>query len=169
MPSYLLPCTCGQKTRVSTAEAGRSVHCVCGARLDVPSMRELRELAPAEPVAASRRARSMAAWSNRHRVAFVLLLAALGCLTLVGYLALRLPPELSEPSPQEVENWLKTSSPTQAVDMYEALKTGIGPTTIEPTSAISRKVILWGMGLALVACAGLLVAAMVILRKAKKS
>lgn len=42
--SYLLPCSCGQKVRVEVGQAGGSVPCSCGARLDVPAMRQIRDL-----------------------------------------------------------------------------------------------------------------------------
>ncbi len=42
--SYLLPCSCGQKVRVEVGQAGGSARCTCGAQLDVPAMRQIRDL-----------------------------------------------------------------------------------------------------------------------------
>lgn len=45
---YLLPCTsCGQDTAVETRQAGDTVDCRCGKRLDVPTLRQLTALKPA--------------------------------------------------------------------------------------------------------------------------
>jgi hypothetical protein len=41
---YLLPCSCGEKIRVRTRNAGETVTCQCGARLQVPTIRGLRQL-----------------------------------------------------------------------------------------------------------------------------
>lgn len=50
---YLLPCECGAKTPVSTAQAGTEVPCECGRTLPVPTLLALKKLDPAEvsPVA----------------------------------------------------------------------------------------------------------------------
>jgi len=46
---YLLPCpNCSQKLTVSLVQAGEHVACECGTNVDVPTMRELRMLSPAE-------------------------------------------------------------------------------------------------------------------------
>ena len=41
---YLLPCSCGEPTRVSPSQAGGKVTCACGITLDAPPLRQLREL-----------------------------------------------------------------------------------------------------------------------------
>ena len=47
MPAqYLLPCECGNTTPIDTSQAGSSVVCACGRKLEVPSLRAIRELAP---------------------------------------------------------------------------------------------------------------------------
>ena len=43
---YLLPCSCGKSIAVSVSQAGDKVHCECGQELEVPTLRQLRELAP---------------------------------------------------------------------------------------------------------------------------
>jgi hypothetical protein len=46
---YLLPCSCGQKVRVEPAQAGGQVACACGANLNVPTLRGLKQLEIAPP------------------------------------------------------------------------------------------------------------------------
>ena len=41
---YLLPCNCGRKTPVETRQAGESIVCGCGAKLDIPRLLELKKL-----------------------------------------------------------------------------------------------------------------------------
>jgi hypothetical protein len=48
MSKYLLTCECGKKIPVDVGQAGGSVSCSCGAQLDVPALRNLRHLPPAE-------------------------------------------------------------------------------------------------------------------------
>jgi len=40
---YQLECSCGAKVAVDVSQAGERIDCVCGAALDVPTMRELRQ------------------------------------------------------------------------------------------------------------------------------
>src|SRR5436309_2466055 len=63
MPDYLLPCSCGQKTRITGAQAGAQVTCICGKNLSVPTLRGIRqlEIAPSEKTA-----RPAATWSRVH-------------------------------------------------------------------------------------------------------
>lgn len=52
---YLLPCPrCNTRLRVTPAQAGQLISCACGAKVDVPTLRDLRllEPAPAEEMAA---------------------------------------------------------------------------------------------------------------------
>ena len=74
---FLLPCTCGQKLPVSTAQAGGQVTCSCGKTLSVPTLRGLRELEVA-PATLPRPAK--AGWSPVHGFIFAtgLVLAAVG-------------------------------------------------------------------------------------------
>ncbi|TWT30164.1 hypothetical protein KOR34_47220 [Posidoniimonas corsicana] len=41
---HLLPCDCGKSIRVEPSQAGDRVVCECGAELDVPPLRQLRDL-----------------------------------------------------------------------------------------------------------------------------
>ncbi|MCS7239367.1 MAG: hypothetical protein NZ899_14040 [Thermoguttaceae bacterium] len=74
---YLLPCPrCGSRHRVTAAQAGQTVLCGCGARAEVPPLRDLRqlELAPAELVSAPP---PKATWDLRKTFALVGILIAL--------------------------------------------------------------------------------------------
>ncbi len=68
---YLLPCSCGKSVAVAPSQAGQRVRCACGRTLDVPAMRLVRQLPPAED-AATRPRRAASAWSRAHRLVFVL-------------------------------------------------------------------------------------------------
>lgn len=161
MPSYLLSCSCGQQTRVSSVQAGETIRCGCGLPLQVPSMRELRTL----PLAADEPARKAASWEDRHRVAFVLVLAAIGALAAAGYLAAQLPPPERPVTPQAVDEWVRTSSADEAMGMFEDLKKGLQPDSSNSAATeISRKGLLWGVGIALALCVVALVGAAIALR-----
>ena len=59
---YLLPCSCGNSVPVESHQAGGSVNCTCGQSLNVPSLRDLREL----PTKASGKiVRSKSQWGAR--------------------------------------------------------------------------------------------------------
>lgn len=47
---YLLPCSCGEKIRVRTRHAGETVTCRCGTKLQVPTIRGLRQLETVDDV-----------------------------------------------------------------------------------------------------------------------
>jgi len=64
---FLLTCSCGQKARITAAQAGAQVKCVCGNSLSVPTLRGIRQLEIAPPEAAAKRS---AAWSPIHGVLF---------------------------------------------------------------------------------------------------
>jgi hypothetical protein len=77
---YLLPCSCGQNTPVSPAQAGGQVTCVCGKSLPVPTLRGLRELEIAPAAAPEKKA----GWSRVHGAVFAsgLTIAAIGVVLL---------------------------------------------------------------------------------------
>lgn len=164
MPNYLLSCSCGQQTRVSSVQAGETVRCACGVPLPVPSMRELRGL----PLAADEQAgktRRGSVWEDRHRVAFVLVLAAIAALAGAGYLAAQLPPPERQTTPQDVDEWVRTSTADDALGMFEDLKKGLQADSAESAEPErSRPILLWGIGIALSACILALVGAAVALR-----
>ncbi len=48
MSKYLVECHCGKKLPVELGQAGGQVACSCGNQVDVPPLRKLRHLPPAE-------------------------------------------------------------------------------------------------------------------------
>jgi len=84
--NYLLPCSCGQKLRVTAAQAGGRVTCSCGKSLPVPTLRGLRQLQSAPAEAAGRSAK----WTQWHGLAFSggLAIATVGAV-LIAFFALR--------------------------------------------------------------------------------
>jgi hypothetical protein len=71
MKKYLLPCNCGQNLEVDAGQAGLQVTCACGAKLDVPTMRGLSQLRPAEPAAPDTAAAAPAAWGPGQGLMFL--------------------------------------------------------------------------------------------------
>ena len=86
MTQYLLPCSCGQKTRITAAQAGEQVACACGKTLSVPTLRGIKQLEIAPDASTRTDARS---WTPIHGVIFAvgLAIAAVG-LVLVAYYGL---------------------------------------------------------------------------------
>ena len=80
---YLLPCSCGQKARVTSAQAGGEVVCSCGRKLTVPTLRGLRELELAPEISTAKQAPG---WSLWHGLSFSggILLALIG-VALLGF------------------------------------------------------------------------------------
>lgn len=111
---YLLPCTCGREIPVEATQAGQPIRCQCGLELEVPTLRNLTRLKPAEPPAAApRRARS--AWGRRQRVMLAgLAIMAIGALWTGWEL-------LQRPHPLEVASF----RPAWAVLYWTSLKRGV--------------------------------------------
>ncbi len=72
---YLLPCSCGKSVPIEVSQAGQTVHCDCGATLDVPPLRHLRQLPTATEKVAVKPPRS---WSPAARILFALGLGIAG-------------------------------------------------------------------------------------------
>jgi hypothetical protein len=71
------PCSCGQKVRIASSQAGEQIACACGKTLSVPTLRAMKELAPAPPIVADKQALT---WSRLHGASFAagLALATIG-------------------------------------------------------------------------------------------
>ena len=80
MAAYLINCECGNTLPVEVGQAGGQITCRCGAKLDVPPLRQLRQL-PQVQVAEAAASRS---WSTRQGVVAASLIIAA---TLVGWSA----------------------------------------------------------------------------------
>jgi hypothetical protein len=92
---YYLPCDCGARSIVDANQCGRTISCQCGRTLEVPPLRELRQLAPAvatTPAAAPR------GWNPARGVALVAL-APLVAAAAYGLYAFRRPPPPPPPYP----------------------------------------------------------------------
>ena len=169
MPDYLLPCTCGKKTVVSTARAGETIRCVCGTELHVPTMRRLGELELAD-VAAGGRSTRRTIWEDRHRAAFLLVLASIACLGVAAYLGLSMPElmtEAAESSGQDIGIGIaiESASPAETLEFYEEMKRGLEDPAIDPNEK-PRQMMSWGIGLAIgLAALALAGAALVVLRR----
>ncbi|MBM4089603.1 MAG: hypothetical protein FJ276_09260 [Planctomycetes bacterium] len=81
---YLLPCSCGQAIPVTTAQAGETVRCACGAEISVPSYREIRTLEPADTGKSASR-RPARHWTGRHRRILIGCLVTAASLAFFGY------------------------------------------------------------------------------------
>jgi hypothetical protein len=110
--SYLLPCpACSTKLSVVAGQAGQLVRCACGADVEVPTIRGMRELEQVsdEPTTSSR-------WTTRHSVAFFGLLIFAGAFAFSLYLHLRAP--VFDPSTYESE--VRAASPEQSWEHWMA-------------------------------------------------
>lgn len=79
---HLLPCACGKSIPVEVSQAGDRVACECGAQVEVPPLRQLREL-PLQQQASDAAGRPQSDWAVHQGVLtagalVALVLAALG-------------------------------------------------------------------------------------------
>ena len=165
MPAYLLPCPCGRRTAVSTAQAGETIRCACGVDMQVPTLRGMRALEPAEAAGGRRHA---GVWDDRHRAAFVMVLGSLACLGAAVYLWATLPPRPTVPSTKEVSERLNDGPPAQSLQIYAEMQQGLGqPPTADPYEK-TRRLKTWGIGLALAIAVALAGAAWAVLRRPRR-
>jgi len=152
MPDYLLPCKCGTKTPVSTARAGEVIRCACGAELQVPSMRGLRELEPADPTA-----RTPFAWNDRHRVAFLLIMGAVACTAVAGYLWLTLPVIDPIPTAADFHQAVEGAEPAELLSVHHMMMEGLHyPVSTDTPEAKTRQMMLWGIAIVSILAVALL-------------
>ena len=148
MPDYLLPCSCGEQSVVSTAQAGGTIRCACGAELQVPTMRGLRELEPLEPRSAA--AGRAVTWDDQHRVAFLLALGALTCLGVAIYLWTLLPAPVVQPTSDEFNVAIDAASTGELFMIHgELANNRIGNPTNVDAELKTRQMLLWGIGIVL--------------------
>jgi len=81
MAKYLLDCACGRQHIVETGQAGESLTCDCGAKVAVPTLRQLRQL---PEVRGEQPAAAGPAWGFRQGAITVSLLLAAVCLAVAG-------------------------------------------------------------------------------------
>jgi hypothetical protein len=123
MSNFRLSCGCGQSVRVSASQAGQTVRCSCGAPLEVPTLRGLRELPRADATAVAKR---RATWENRQRVIFSLTLISLAALLLGGYLWMNVPPIRRQATPEQIKDIFAAGKPDQIYDAFQELQRGLG-------------------------------------------
>lgn len=92
-PRYVLPCQCGQTFEVTTGQSGTSVSCACGATVQVPTMREIRQLPQVTQTVVKKQG---SAWGLRHGMLFTGLLVAVCGIGFAIYAYSKIPPPLSQ-------------------------------------------------------------------------
>src|SRR5665213_22995 len=118
-PRYLLPCTCGLSTPVETAQAGETIHCPCGAKLDVPTLRGLRNL-PSVPLEAGAPGPT---WHPGKGILFLGVLAILAGLGIEAYLRWSVPTV----DVASIHKGSLTMSPADSWQTWQHLQTLPGP------------------------------------------
>jgi hypothetical protein len=110
MPSFLLPCECGQKLEVTAAQAGQRLTCACGRAIDVPTLRGLQSLERTVSAAMPAQRR----WGARQGLLFLGAAIAGASLIAAGWLQFTRPKELmiverlmprSDPPSPLVRDW----------------------------------------------------------------
>jgi hypothetical protein len=132
---YLLPCPqCRTNLTVTTGEAGGQVRCNCGATVDVPTVRGLRELA-----VVTESAEPQSRWTTRHSVTFM------GGVLLVAGIAAGLALHLYAESIRPVQTFADKVQEMSAAETWELwthyFQLGIGTWQVDegPTQKINRR------------------------------
>mgnify|MGYP001826873688 CR=1 FL=1 len=159
---YLLPCSCGKSIHVDINQAGDTAPCECGKLLEVPSMRELRELQPVPDDKAFQNKGKQ--WTKRESVVFafglVIIIIGLG---IAGYFQIgRLGLDTTEVRYDNLEESLQKIDDMNVAEQWDTWlgvkKIGMGPHST-PQVVVNRYVaskwllIIWG-GIGL-ACKGM--------------
>jgi len=108
---------------VSTGQAGQTVNCRCGAPVEVPTIRELRDLQPAASEAGE-----APAWGRRQGFFFVgiaiaaLALIAIGAIWVTQPKLVDIRAEVGEPDAAALLAEVKATSPDENYMRYEAIR-----------------------------------------------
>lgn len=129
---YLFPCSeCGTNHKIDIAQAGQRITCACGAALEVPTMRGIRQLEVAEPTGGE--TADKPAWSPRLGAAFVggVALMVLGLIVVgmgvIGWSRLVVPDPVAY-DPRHTDEMLESLSPMATFELWEDVKkAGLGP------------------------------------------
>jgi hypothetical protein len=118
MSKYLVECSCGNKLPVEMGQAGGRITCSCGNFVDVPTLRKLRHLPPAETEVV----RPTSTWSARKGLITASLLVA-GALTIVNAWSWFTQPKIPEFNAATylsdvIEPRLKAMTPTGAWEWW---------------------------------------------------
>jgi len=118
---YLLPCDCGNSIAVDTAQAGTQVTCSCGASLDVPTMRGLRDLDPVrEDHAKEEKSRGWGAGHGALLLGLILFIVGAGP-ALYLYATIPEPPEYDPALDRQIiGRYVDSLSPAQTWGEYRA-------------------------------------------------
>ena len=155
---YLLPCDrCGEKTAIDASQAGRQIDCQCGATLEVPSFRAVRELERFdEPPVKQQRS-----WNPLRGISFALglVLVALGLLAAAGGVIGWTLIDTTEPPAEDLEPVLASIAPlgpSNTWDIWVDMRDkGLGPYYVPP-HVVARRVaqnLSWLMTIGLVVAA----------------
>jgi hypothetical protein len=121
MTKYLLPCECGKGIVIDASQAGQRIECSCGALLEVPTLRGVRELEPVQ--AATSGSRPTADWDSTRGMIFAgsLLLFVMGAaVVFFGYSGLQATPNITREA--EVKLFDKVIDEMTLDEVYEAWK-----------------------------------------------
>lgn len=125
---YLLPCSCGRNLHVDASQAGLPLECVCGAKLEVPTMRGLAMLERV-PEQSTGAVEDAAPWGPRQGLMFLggaILAVGLG---ITAFFAARVPPEPA-PDPAEladIQKQVDAIQPSQIIEIWQQqFRGGIG-------------------------------------------
>lgn len=123
---YLLPCTCGESIVVEVSQAGQRIACKCGQSLEVPTMRAIRELAPAveENAKAAAARRPAQTWSQTQATIFALgaLLAVVGLGAALYYFYWVIVIEVRPPTQAELDAMYAEIDKVPVDELYETFK-----------------------------------------------
>jgi hypothetical protein len=165
---YLLPCSCGRNLQVDAGQAGLTVDCVCGAKLEVPTMRGLSMLEQV-PEQSSGAIEDAAPWGPRQGLMFLggaILAVGLG---VAAFFAARVPPSPSA-DPRELadlQQQVDSIQPSQIFEIWQnQFRSGIGIPLTETHEMYQRllterrvrltiALAVAGLGLALIAAGAL--------------
>ena len=81
MAKYLLTCACGEDTVVEDAQAGGRATCGCGKTIEIPTLRQLRNLPPAPGDAVNQ----SQAWSARQGIFSAAIICGVFAAAIGGY------------------------------------------------------------------------------------
>lgn len=122
---YLLPCRCGEKTPIEPRQAGEEIVCQCGARLQAPTMLEIKALEPV-PVAAGASVAGLTSWGWRQALKLLSVLLFLTAIIFGGWFFYTRPIAISDVLPPEVlQNSASKLTPNQTWTSWQMYKQGL--------------------------------------------
>lgn len=125
---YLLPCSCGRKTLVETRQAGETVVCDCGTKLDIPRLLELKKLERTQITAVERKQPSFA-WGIGHSLISVgILIFSVAAVAGILFLVLTPNDPYSSMTREQIHANFQKMPPWKTWDMWMYLKhSGLNP------------------------------------------